>query len=522
MKKIFLCSIGLFLSFSLLAQAPDITWQKLLGGSASDIAHDIQATPDGGYIIAGYSDSQDGDVSGTKGDYDFWIIKMDVEGNVEWKKTYGGSDWDWPYAIKPTDDGGYIAAGLTYSDDGDVSGFNGFRDGWVIKLNASGDMEWQRCLGGSGADAAQDVWETDDGYLIVGFDGGTNDGDLQGMACDNDFWIVKLDLNGGIVWQQCYGGSDTDLPRKIVPFGNTGYLIAGYAESDDGDVAGQNGFRDFWLIQIDLAGNLVWQKALGGSSWDDAYDLLFSSEENLIILAGETYSDDGDVSMNHGDMDYWVVFLDASGNILLEKTYGGSLEDKATSILQLSSSEFIISGAAVSTDGDVESAIGNGDFWIIKVTTNGDIIWNKSLGGSAYEEPIGSVFATNDNGILLAGRSKSNDGDVSGAHGDNDLWVVKLGGTSTAVNTLSAATDIIEIFPNPAINRNEVYIKHTLANADYLIIRDMTGQLISEKPIKGNNGLISWPVGDLPCGNYFLEVHATDQVQIGKLIIMSR
>ena len=131
------------------AQAPAIQWQKSLGGSNNDYAYAIRQTTDGGYIVAGYSSSNDGDVTGNHGGLDYWVVKLNSTGNIEWQKSLGGSSNDKAYAIQQTADGGYIVAGFSYSIDGDVTGNHGAFDYWVVKLNSTGNIEWQKSLGRS-------------------------------------------------------------------------------------------------------------------------------------------------------------------------------------------------------------------------------------------------------------------------------------------------------------------------------------------------------------------------------------
>jgi len=173
-------------------QSPGIEWQRALGGSNLDTTYSIQQTSDGGYIVAGYTESNDGDVSGNHGYYDFWVVKLDGNGNIQWQKCLGGSTHDAPFSIQQTSDGGYIVAGCTYSNDGDVSGNHGKDDFWVVKLDSDGNIQWQKALGGSSNDWAHSVQQTSDGGYIVAGDTYSNDGDVSGYHRDGDFWVVKL------------------------------------------------------------------------------------------------------------------------------------------------------------------------------------------------------------------------------------------------------------------------------------------------------------------------------------------
>jgi hypothetical protein len=178
--------------------APVIEWQKCLGGSDIDQALSVQQTSDGGYIVGGRSNSIDGDVTGNHGDYDAWIVKLDTIGNMEWQKSLGGSDNDGASSIQQTFDGGYIVAGYSVSNDGDVTGNHGEGDCWIVKLDKRGNIEWQKFLGGSSSDNANSINQTSDGDYIVAGDSFSNNGDVTGnhdVARNQgypDLWVIKL------------------------------------------------------------------------------------------------------------------------------------------------------------------------------------------------------------------------------------------------------------------------------------------------------------------------------------------
>ena len=191
MKKINLTVFTFLFSIVLLAQ-PSIEWQKCLGGTDEERSSSIQQTTDGGYIVAGYTNSNDGDVSANHGRADFWVVKLKSTGVIDWQKTLGGSNDDYAYSIQQTPDGAYIVTGLSISNDGDVSDKHGGLDFWIIKLKSTGNIDWQKCLGGSGFDVAKSIQQTTDGgYIIAGYTK-SNDDDVSGNHGDYDFWVVKL------------------------------------------------------------------------------------------------------------------------------------------------------------------------------------------------------------------------------------------------------------------------------------------------------------------------------------------
>jgi hypothetical protein len=416
-------------SFGLLqAQvAPAIQWQKSFGGSSTDIAYSIQQTADGGFIVGGGTPSNNGDVTGNHGLTDCWILRLDSSGNLIWQKTLGGSDDDIAYSIQQTADGGFIFAGISYSNNGDVSGHHDsfvFSDYWVVKLDASGNLIWQKSLGGIEDDNAYSVHQTTDGGFIVAGFSGSSDGDVSGNHGGWDYWITKLDTAGNLVWQKSLGGSWNDLAYSVQETIDGGFIIGGVTGSSDGDISENHGGFDYWIIKLDSNSNIVWQKSLGGSS-DESAQSVEQIADGGFIVAGYSNSTDQDVSGNHGNDDYWVTKLDMNGNLIWQKSLGGSSLDWAWPIQQTNDNGFIVAGNSQSLDGDVSGNHGSSDFWIVKLDTGGNIIWTKSLGGVGYDKAY-SIEQTNDDGFIIAGYSNSNDGDVSGNHGGADFWIVKL------------------------------------------------------------------------------------------------
>jgi len=230
---------------------PSISFARVFGGSDDDRAYCIQQTSDGGYIVAGYTYSNDIDVSGNQGVYDYWVVKLDSSGNIEWQKCFGGSDDDRAYCIQQTSNGGYIVAGYTESNNGDVSGNHGKNDYWIVKLDSSGNIEWQKCLGGYYNDYACSIQQTSNGgYIVAGYTE-SNNGDVSGNHGSYDYWIVKLDSSGNIRWQKCLGGSGDDRAYSIQQTSDGGYIVTGYTESNDGEVSGNHGSKDYWIVRLD-------------------------------------------------------------------------------------------------------------------------------------------------------------------------------------------------------------------------------------------------------------------------------
>jgi hypothetical protein len=473
-KLLLFIAMGIVLTTqNLFAQAPSIQWQKCLGGTNSEQSfNSIEQTTDGGYILASWTDSYDGDVSGNHGVWNIWIVKLNNLGAIQWKKCFGGSGdtsfMNWNISIKQTLDGGYVFASTTMSNDFDVSGNHGGYDIWVVKLNSTGNIQWQKCLGGTGMEFAQSIELTSDGGYILASWTDSNDGDVSGNHSGTDAWIIKLNSTGVIQWQKCIGGSGLEQAYSIKQTPDNGYVVACRAYSNNGDVSGNHGGGDFWLVKLNSSGVIQWQKCYGGTNYEEASDIQLTNDGGYIIC-GQTNSNNGDVIGFHGGVDCFVIKVNSLGAIQWQKCLGGTTNNGPFAgmryrIIQTNNGGFIVFSTSDSNDGDV---IGNAfDYWIVKLNSSGTIQWQKCLGGTSMEQAC-SVNQTSDGGFILSGYTLSNDVDVSGNHGGSgsvDAWIVKL--SAETLNSLAFDSDTISISPNPA---------STQVNISFNNITDLTG-----------------------------------------------
>src|SRR5258706_851718 len=308
---------------------------------------------------------------------------------IKWEKSLGGSTDDRAYAVQQMDSGRIVLAGYSSSNNGDVTGSHGGKDFWVVEIDSQQNILWQKCLGGSGSDIANAIVPSNDGGVIVAGTTTSNDGDVTGNHGGYDYWIVKLNGEGNLVWQKNYGGSDDEEASCIAATYDGGYIVAGYTLSFNGDVTGNHGYRDMWVIKVDSAGNLEWQKCFGGTDWDDAFTIQQTSDSGYIV-AGSSQSNNGDATENKGVRDYWIVKLDADANILWQKSYGGISYEVAWSIQQITGGGYIVAGGTMSWDGDVleNHAYFTDDYWILRLDNGGNIVWQNSLVGSDYDDPF--------------------------------------------------------------------------------------------------------------------------------------
>lgn len=412
-------------SFSTGSITGSILWQRCLGGSKEDSLVSIQQTSDGGYILAGGTASSDGDVLGNNKCDNVWIVKLNTNGEIDWQKCFGGSFGSIALYIQQTSDGGYIIAGVTYSNDGDVSGNHGSIDTWILKLNSSGIISWQKCIGGSDWDEVHSIQQTsDDGYIICGHTK-SKDGDFSDHHGGvNDGWIVKLSSTGNFEWKKCLGGSSDDFLMSVQQISDEAYIVAGFSDSNDGDVSGNHGYGDAWILKLDLYGEIIWQKCLGGSSSDSAFSIQQTSDGGY-IFGGGTRSNDGDVSgILAGAEDSWIVKLDSTGNIVWQRCMGGSSMENVIIAQQISNGGYIITSSTTSNNGDVSDSHGDYDGFIVELDNAGNVVWKRCFGGS-NEDWICSIQQTSDGGYIMSGSTTSNNGDVFGNHGGKDAWIIK-------------------------------------------------------------------------------------------------
>jgi hypothetical protein len=401
-----------------------IQWVKSYGGSQGEGMADVITTSDGGFIIGGSTFSNDGDIIGNHGDIDVLIVKTDSIGELQWSKCFGGSSFDCCKSVAATSDGGYIFAAETRSNDGDVSGYQGLLDFWVVKISSSGEKEWQKCLGGSDDEDPNSIFQTKDGGYIVGGKSCSIDGDVSGNHGDHDYWIVKLDVEGNIQWQKSFGGSGLDGILSIKQTHDEGYILTGRSWSSDGDINDNHGNDDIWVVKINSSGSMEWNKSYGGPDNEGA-KWITESDDNGYFIVGSTNSINGDVTGNKGNDDYWVIKIDDMGNIQWQKTLGGSDYDFGHYVLATSDGGCIVSGNSYSNDGDISYSYGDYDFWIAKLNEHGTLKWEKNLGGSLFESKS-YIITSEDGGYIVCGNSLSNDGILTGNHGDSDIFIVKI------------------------------------------------------------------------------------------------
>lgn len=406
---------------------------KTFGGIKNETGNSVVKTNDGGYAVFGFTQSNEGDISDKSDEsYDYWLLKFDISNELQWSKTYGGSDDDRGQNIIQTNDGGYFITGYSKSSDGDVNSNFGSNDIWVAKLDANGTLLWEVNFGFSGNDQAFSSIQTlDGGYLISGILD-VSASNLQGndrvsgrnKHAGGDFWAIKLDSNGTKLWRRFFGGTNTDTPHDLVQTSDSGFLLIGLSDSTDVDITNNKGAYDFWVTRIDADGTLVWEKSYGGDEIDQAFSITSTSDGNFIIT-GDARSRNVDLTNNFGSADIWAIKINPLGNIIWEKNYGGSSFDSAKAIISAEDGGFYIAGNSRSADNNVSSNKGNNDVWVLKIDGSGNLEGQKSIGGSEIDLAF-DIAELNDGSVVIVGESWSSDNDIPENKGFSDLLIINL------------------------------------------------------------------------------------------------
>jgi len=420
----------LLVTASSVAQLPDIQWANKYGGSAVDIAQRIILTADGGTALAGYTSSKDGIVP-TQPSRDYWdllVVKLSSCGELQWAKSFGGTGYESAKDILQTADGGFLVLGETNSTDGDVtSGYGGTKDVWLLKLDASGNLQWQKRYGGSQMDIGNRIVTLPDGNYMLLCSTASHDGNFPGNRSASGFTdggLIKVDPNGQVLWTRCYGGSRNDELFAGAVVGNRMYLT-GYANSVDGDIPPSQKNYDVWLLCLDLTGNKMYSKIFGGSQNDVAY--VMAAKQDTLTLAGYTTSTDAPVSGAHGAQDGWVFQCSTDGKLIWQNTLGGSEADYIYDIYPMANGSFLLAGATSSPDGTIAGYKESSDFWVSMVDRDGKLTWTRNYGGEAAENCFSVAVNESLQEYYLAGYTESGDDDFNASWPQQtDIGLIKL------------------------------------------------------------------------------------------------
>jgi Secretion system C-terminal sorting domain/Domain of unknown function (DUF5122) beta-propeller len=386
--------ILLYCYCSLLTVYSQNQFQIAIGGTGNEYAYSIKRTTDGGYAAAG------GTTSFGAGSGDFYIVKIDGSGNLQWTRTIGGAAYEGALFIVQTTDGGYAVAGYTQSFGAGNSDF------YIVKLDAGGNFQWNRTIGGANEDVALAIVQTTDGgYAAAGYT-------YSFGAGDRDFYIVKLDASGNLQWNRTVGGTNYDYGETIIQTTDSGCAVAGFTYSFGA------GSGDFYIVKLDASGNLQWNRNIGGTDADYCLSVIQTTDGGY-AMAGQVNS------FGAGSNDFYIVKLDAGGMLQWTRAVGGAYLDYGESVMQTTDGGYAVGGLTYSFGA------GDQDLYLVKLDAAGNFQWNKAVGGTNTDYAESIVQAT-DGGYVGAGHTNS-----FGA-GDFDMYIVKFDASgNTCADTTS-------------------------------------------------------------------------------------
>ena len=483
------------------AQDPSILWQRTIGGSEWDQPAFITPTNDGGFAVGGYSESN---ISGEKtensrGGYDYWILKFDNSGNIQWQRTLGGSEDDYLRKIIQTSDNGFLAVGYSSSDiSGDKTENSlGGTDYWILKLDEAGNIMWQNTIGSNENDTVSDVEQAADGSFLIG---GTASSEISGdKTVVGDIWILKLDANGNILWQKGYDFFANSFLSNAKLTNDGGFILAG---------TGTPGiFSDYIVSKLNINGGSMWEKIYGGDGEDFLTNFILTGDGGYMAIGQSNSDASGDKTEDsQGYQDYWVLKLDSSGNIMWQNTIGGASGDIPLTVIETSDGGYFISGSSLSnisgdkTDNTFEDSQ---SFWILKLNSVGIIEWQNDIDGSLGER-LPKAIQNNDGSFMICGQSSSNiSGDkTENSRGEADFWIIKhaatLGLEENPFNTT------ITLYPNPA--KNKLQLNTQDKTIDQINIYTITGSKVLQLEVNTVSPTVD--VSGLASGVYYIQLYS--------------
>ncbi len=412
------------------AQAPDTLWTRAYGDSLNEYGREVNLTTDGGFIIAGYTNSMGA------GGTDFYLVKTNSTGDTLWTRTYGDSLNDYGRSAQQTTDGGYIFVGYSNSSGA------GSYDYYLVKTNSTGDTTWTRTYGGTGVDYGMWVQQTSDGgYILAGAT------DSYG-AGSRDFYLVKTDSIGDTLWTRAYGGVDLEYCYNVRQTSDGGYIAAGYTTSYGA------GGRDFYLVKTNANGDTLWTGIYGGADYDYGMGVQQTTDGGY-IFTGYTNS------FGAGGYDFYLIKTDAAGDTLWTRTYGGTETERPNEVQQTTDGGYIIVGYTNSY------GLVFYDVYLIKTDANGDTLWTGMYGGIDHDYGM-SIKQTADGGYIAAGYT------ISYGAGGRDFYLIRLEGSALTV-TLTPQNPPIQI---PAGGGNFVFDATIFNATDSAITFDAWTQVV--------------------------------------------
>lgn len=403
------------------------------GGSEEDIAHGIAATADGGYIVVGNSKSTDGTFSNKKrAGSDIFLMKFNALNEVEWTSTYGGSEDDRGHDVVQLRDGGFAVVGYSQSSDGDASRNEGQHDNWVFKVDAQGNLLWEKSFGFLGHDHAYNIISTLDGGLffngfldVTASNGAGQDGKVQltkkhGVG---EFWCHKLDADGNLQWRRYFGGTSNDRSYDAIETTEGDFVLVGASESQDLDISDPRGSYDAWIVKLNAGGDLIWERSFGGSEYDGAQSILENRNGDYVVM-GQTYSKDEDIKNAKGSSDIFLAFYSKEGVLKSTTNIGNEGFETASALFERADGTLVLLGHQAPLGMSSQESFLTNNLFLAHTLGNGSVINTYTMKGNGLDIPYG-IREDKTGKIYVVGSTESSAGNFPNSRGGKDIFVTK-------------------------------------------------------------------------------------------------
>ena len=513
-------------------------WDKRFGGTQDDQVIWFQQTNDNGYIVGGMSNSGAGgdktqpNWDTTMATNDYWVVKIDSEGNKQWDKRFGGLGEDETSMVVQCTDNGYILSGTSFSGIGGdkTQPAWGGGDYWIVRTDAQGNKQWNARFGGTGADYISAAIQTSDrGYLAAGASWSGISGDKTQPNWDTtlstaDYWLVKMDSMGNKQWDKVYGGTAQDIMIAIIPTRDGGYLVGGDSESDSsGDKTQANWglYANYWVVKIDSDGNKQWDRRYGGYGEDDLVSMTQTTDGGYILGGYSQSGIGGDKTTRDGP--YWIIKIDSIGNKQWDKGFGAATE--FNSVIQTNDGGYLLSGSSTyNAVGDkTENNLGNDQGWLVKTDPAGNKQWDKTIftlgvnGGIAIQASDGYYVTASFTQSGIAGYKSQPNWDVKDS--TVDYWIIKFCEAPTGISEITTKVQL-NIYPNPFISELDITLAQTNLTAADFSICNMLGQTVYAQHETNLSPTYTkmLDLSYLPNGIYLVEVVIDGEVSIREVV----
>lgn len=529
-----LISIFVFLSTIGIAQELNVDWGVCFGdGGENSFSNSIETLPNGNIITPIIVTTNNDAFTNYHGGSDAWVLILDNAGNILQERCFGGNGAEYFLDIKVTNENIYFI-GQTNSNDGDVQSepIGGFMNLWVVKTDLDLNIIWERQYGCLGTQDFETAKLTPEGGLILLMDffnqGG---GDVSEYYGASDIWVCEIDANGEILWEKTLGNSVPNSAKDVIinQEGNIVVLGDTYAPGGMIDCTG-HGASDIWVVELDKqTQEIIWQNCYGGSELDASKTLI--EDNNLYYIGGVTYSNDGDISNNHGESDAWLIEIDHTGQMIWEHCFGGTGSESFWNIFTAKNGGYFLFSRTNSRDGDVNNthcpyANCFTSTWVVELNSDKEMIWNGTHGsyGPSYHEK-NAIVRVGERDFVIAARvtdEGTQQGDVDcepyPVNNGESAWIYRLYDTTTGVVNNYQELKGLRVYPNPA--NTQITFKLPLITVESkLLIKDVFGNSMAELPLfKGQTQLI-WNCNPIASGVYMYQTNINGEVYRGKIVV---